>query len=248
MEWNCPRASASNQVKQQLLNSKPGAVIEIVFVFGAAILVILFGLPFAGDSLFARQMVLVVANIAMLLLVWLGLHLRGQSADYLGLSFTFRGWKAVALGFAKSFAVLLVGLAGFLLGSIVMANITGIPEQADVSGYNYLQGNLPMLLISLAGIYVVSSFGEEVIYRGFLINRVEALLGGSRKAVWAAVVISSVIFGFAHLGWGIVGVVQTAFMGLAFAISFVLLGRKLWPLVAAHAYMDTALIVPLYFS
>ena len=40
-----------------------------------------------------------------------------------------------------------------------------------MSSYEYLQGNLPMLLLSLAGVYIVSSFGEEVLYRGFLINR-----------------------------------------------------------------------------
>lgn len=57
-----------------------------------------------------------------------------------------------------------------MVGSIVAANLMTIPEGADMSGYNYLQGNLPMLLLALAGVYVVSSFGEEVIYRGFLIN------------------------------------------------------------------------------
>jgi hypothetical protein len=105
-----------------------------------------------------------------------------------------------------------------------------------------------MLLVSLAAIYVVSSFGEEVIYRGFLIHRVENLLGNGRKATWAAVVVSSVIFGLAHFGWGLVGVVQTTFMGLALALSFLLFKRNLWLLVAAHAYMDTALIVPMYFK
>ncbi|MBT8048294.1 MAG: CPBP family intramembrane metalloprotease [Xanthomonadales bacterium] len=229
-------------------HSKISAVIEIFLVFGAAALVIVVGLPFAGDSLFAKQLVVVAANIAMLTVVGVGMYRRGQGFEYLGLSFTFGGWKSLALGFAKSLAVLVLGVAGFIFGSIVMANITGIPEQADVSGYNYLQGNLPLLLVSLTSIYVVSSFGEEVIYRGYLINRIEEILGGSRRALWAAVVMSSIIFGIAHFGWGIVGVVQTGFMGLAFAASYILFRRNLWILVAAHAYMDTALIVPLYFA
>lgn len=229
-------------------SGKLQSVVEILLVFGAAALVIIVGLPFTGDNLFAKQLVVVAANIVMLTVVGISMHRRGQGFDYLGLALTFGGWKSLVLGFTKSIAVLVLGLAGFVFGSIVMANITGIPEQADVSGYNYLQGNLPMLLVSLASIYVVSSFGEEVIYRGFLVNRFEEIFGGNRRALWVAVVLSSIIFGAAHFGWGIVGVVQTTFMGLAFAASYVLFRRNLWVLVAAHACMDTALIVPLYFA
>lgn len=221
---------------------------EIILVFAVAGLVIVAGLPFAGEDLFARQLVVVAANAAMLGLVWLGTRLRGLGAESLGLSFRWPGYKAMAVGFGKSLVVLVLGLAGFMLGSIVMANITGIPQQADVSGYNYLAGNLPLLLVSLAAIYVVSSLGEEVIYRGFLIDRIERLLGSARGATWIAVIASSLVFGAAHFGWGPVGVVQTFFMGLAFALCFIWFKRNLWILVVAHADMDTALIVPLYFS
>jgi len=62
------------------------------------------------------------------------------------------------------------------------------------------------------------------------------------------VLISSLIFGLAHFGWGLTGMVQTTFMGLALAVSFVLFKRNLWVLVAAHAYMDSALIWPLFLG
>ena len=52
---------------------------------------------------------------------------------------------------SKSIAVLAFALAGFAIGSVVMANIVGIPEGADMTKYNYLRGNLPLLLVSLAG-------------------------------------------------------------------------------------------------
>jgi membrane protease YdiL (CAAX protease family) len=241
-------SATQNPKATGLQGRKLYGVLEIFLVFAVAAVIIGIGLAFVGEDPFVRQLVVVAANIAMLLLVWLGLRLRRQSIEYLGLAVKFMGWKPVALGFAKSLAVLALGLAGFMLGSIVMANITGIPEQADTSGYNYMQGNLPLLLISLASIYIVSSFGEEVIYRGFLINRLEELFGGGRKAVWAAMIISSLIFGLAHFGWGVVGVVQTTFMGFALAGSYLLFKRNLWILVAAHVYMDTALIVPMYFG
>ena len=240
--------SRLNLLGSLLESSKPAQLLEIVAVFGAAALLIAFGLPFAGDDLFAKQLVVVAANAVMLFMVWLGLRMRGQKPLSLGLSAHFEGWKSMAWGFAKSLLVLVMAMAGFMLGSIIMLNLTGLPQQADVSGYDYLQGNPALFLVSLASIYFFSSFGEEVVYRGFLITRLETLFGPGRRALAWAVVFSSLVFGLAHFGWGVAGMVQTTFMGLALAISFVIFKRRLWILVAAHAYMDTALILPLYFG
>ncbi len=52
--------------------------------------------------------------------------------------------------------------------------------------------------------------------------------------------------GLAHFDWGIVGIVQTAFMGLALAISYLVTKRNLWALVLAHACIDTLLLVQMY--
>ena len=231
-----------------LKTNKLAAVVEIAAVFGIAALIIAIGFPMAGDNLLMGQLVVVSANAVMLFLVWCGLYLRGENARTLGLSLRFKGRKALVLGFARSLLALVLGLAGFVLGAIIMANITGMPQQADVSSYDYLKGNLPLLLLSLASIYFFSSFGEEVVYRGFLIKRLEQLFGSGRKALVLAVLVSSVIFGLAHIGWGATGMVQTAFMGLALASCFIWFKRNLWIVIAAHAYMDTALILPLYFG
>jgi len=40
--------------------------------------------------------------------------------------------------------------------------------------------------------------------------------------------------------------VQTAFMGLALAIAYLVTKRNLWVLVLAHVYIDTLLLVQLY--
>jgi membrane protease YdiL (CAAX protease family) len=142
--------------------------------------------------------------------------------------------------------VFVVAVAAFVAGAIVMANIMPAPPAADMSGYQYLQGNPAMLLLALAAVLVVSSFGEEVLYRGFLITRL-AEIGHEGTAAWrVAMVVSAVVFGLAHFSWGIVGVVQTAFMGMALAIAYVVTRRNLWSLILAHAYMDTLLLVQLY--
>jgi len=130
---------------------------------------------------------------------------------------------------------------------VVAANIVGIPEGADMSGYNYLQGNLVRLLLALPAVYVVSSFGEEVVYRGFLINRL-AELTPKKPRWWIAVIVSGLIFGLAHYTWGFVGIVETGFMGIALGAAYLKLGRNLWLTILAHAYMDTILFVQMYLG
>jgi hypothetical protein len=44
-----------------------------------------------------------------------------------------------------------------------------------MSGYDYLKDNIWMLILTLSGMFVVSSFGKEVIYRDFLIKRITQL-------------------------------------------------------------------------
>ena len=61
-------------------------------------------------------------------------------------------------------------------------------------------------------------------------------------------VVSSVIFGFEHFEWGVIGIAQTTGMRAALAVSFLSTQRNLSPLIPAHACMDTLLLVPLYFS
>lgn len=231
-----------------LMESRAAQGAEIAAVFLIATLVISIGWRLVGEGLIARQAVVWVANVLMLLTVWAGLRLRGQSWEHFGLTLQFQGVRRLVVTAVKSVAVLVVAIVAFVLGSIVMMNLKPQPEQADMSGYNYLSGNLPMLLLALVAVYIVSSFGEEVIYRGFLITRLGEMGGNSRVAVAIAVVVSSVVFGLAHFSWGLTGVVQTTFMGLALALAYLITRRSLWTLVLAHVYLDTALLVQLYFA
>jgi membrane protease YdiL (CAAX protease family) len=219
---------------------------EIACVFLVAVVVISVGWRVVGSNLVARQAVVWIANILMLVAVWIGLRVRGQTWESMGLPFRFGGFRALGRTVLQAVIVLVVALAAFVAGSLVMMKVTPGPPQADMSGYAYLQGNLPMLLLALAGVYVVSSFGEEVLYRGFLMTRLAAI-GPHGKASWPhAAVTSAVIFGLAHFDWGIVGVVQTAFMGLALGIAYLVTRRNLWALVLAHAGMDTMLLLQMY--
>jgi hypothetical protein len=129
-----------------------------------------------------------------------------------------------------------------------MVNITGIPESADMSQYAYMQENFLLFILTVLGVLVVSSFGEEVIYRAFLINRIVAL--GNDSQIWKgiAVILSAVIFGLVHYKWGAMGMVQTGFMGLSLGFFYLKLNKNLWILILAHAIMDITLMIQLYLG
>lgn len=222
--------------------------VQILLVFLVAFSIVVAGWRLVGADPFARQAVVWVANVAMLVTIWLGLRVRGQTWEHLGLAVRFGGRRALARAFLQSIAVLVVALVAFVAGSVLPVTVAAAPVQADMSGYEYLHGNLPMLLVALAAVYVVSSFGEEVVYRGFFMTRLAEMGNGSRLAWSAAAVTSAVVFGLAHFDWGVVGIVQTAFMGLALAVSYLVVRRNLWVLVLAHAYIDTVLLVQMYMG
>lgn len=232
-----------------LPGSLPFKVFEIAVVFSPVLIVIL-----GFRILNLREPLLMIAGvwvayIFMLAAIWLSIYLRGETGKSIGLSFDLPTLNDALWTVLKSIGILVFAVLGFALGSIVMANNVGIPEAADMSKYNYLKGNLPLLLLSLAGVYFVSSFGEEVVFRGFLITRLESMLGGkTRGAIIGSLVLSSVVFGFAHFEWGALGIAQTGLMGLALGISFYLTKRNLWPLIIAHGYLDTLLLVQLYLA
>jgi membrane protease YdiL (CAAX protease family) len=243
-----PNNALFNKLGQLLKTNRSAKTVEIIMVFLVAFLFIkAFGSNESSDLLY-NQTIIWTANILMLLMVFTGIKLRGEGLEHFGFSFKKVTWKIGLKTFLQSIIVFILALAGFVIGSIIMANITGIPESSDMSSYDYLKDNIWMLFLTLGGVYIVSSFGEEVIYRAFLINRISELGLNSKKGKILAVIISAIIFGLAHYSWGIMGVVQTTFMGLALGGSYLYLKKRIWVLIFAHAYMDTILMFQLYFN
>ena len=222
---------------------------EFVLVFGPAATAYGLLLPRLGDDLLTRHGVLFCINLLMLCSVWIGLRLRGQScARYRPAISTSLGAKGDPGVFFQSIAVLLASLVAVVAAAVAMAILFGRPEGADMQGFAFLHGNLPMLLIVLPAVYLNASFGEEVIYRGFLITRIAELGSDSKFARWLGLLISSVLFGLVHSDWALVGIVQMACMGFTLGTSYLLVNRNLWVTILAHGYLDTILIVQMYLA
>ena len=221
---------------------------EIAGVFVASLLTLTIGLRLVGDGPLMHVVMIWIANLFMLAIVFAGLKLRGQTWDHFGLSFQTRGWRTWLRVLWQSLTVFVCAVAAYAVGAVIAANLVGIPEGADMSRYEYLQGNLPLTLAALASVLLISSFAEEVIYRGFLITRLMEFFTGASHSPWLAVLISSIVFGLIHSDWGLAGMIQTTCMGLALGVSYLMVRRNLWVTILAHAYMDTILVLQMFWG
>ena len=221
---------------------------ELLLVFLPPVLLIFGMSTWVGEDPIRSMGVVWVGNVTMLVMIWTGLKLRGESWADFGLTFQSISFRGCLKVLGLSLLVLVIATAGFVFGGILMPNITGVPESADLSIYDYLKDNLGMLFLTLGSVYIVSSFGEEVVYRAFLINRISQFVAWSKHGTAIAVILSSVVFGLVHYQWGPMGMVQKGFMGLALGICYIKLKKRLWILILAHAYMDTILMVQMYLA
>jgi membrane protease YdiL (CAAX protease family) len=81
---------------------------------------------------------------------------------------------------------------------------------------------------------VTAGVCEEVVYRGYLIAYLTALLGAP---FWVAAVLSSLVFGIAHSYQGPAGIPRTAAAGGLLALLYGLTG-SLWAPIVVHVVLD----------
>ncbi|ANM30021.1 hypothetical protein ABI59_11230 [Acidobacteria bacterium Mor1] len=125
----------------------------------------------------------------------------------------------------------------FVVGILVQAVVLPLfLKQAtpETSRFDAIRGNLPVLVRTLAVVWTTAAFGEEVVYRGFLLPRLERLFGGGRLAALCALLVGAVGFGLLHLYQGPAGVIVTGWTGIALGAIYYLNRRNIWAAVIAH--------------
>jgi membrane protease YdiL (CAAX protease family) len=179
----------------------------------------------------------------LLLFGWLSLWIRGVGWRGVGLKRPASWGQALALG-------VVVGVTFQFFGSYVLepliVRLTGMP--VDLSQFRSLRGNVPVLLILLALVWTFAAFGEEFVYRGYLMNRVADLVGGETTAWAVSLVFVSILFGVGHLYQGISGILINTAAGLVYGAVYLWAGRNLWAAIIAHGVYDTVGLGLLYLG
>jgi CAAX protease family protein len=112
-----------------------------------------------------------------------------------------------------------------------------------------LRGNLGLYLLLLIPVgWGAAAFGEELIYRGFVFARLTQALGGSRLAGACALLLQASLFALGHTYLGPRGMLNAGLLGLLSGGVYVVNGRMLWPLIFAHAAVDSMGLTALYLG
>jgi membrane protease YdiL (CAAX protease family) len=179
----------------------------------------------------------------LLLLGWLSLRLRKLRWRDVGLT-PYRSWPiTLALG---------IGLGALLetfqltVTQPTLSRLLG--RQPDLEMFRMLTGNLKMTALFIALSWTLAAFGEEMVWRGYLMSRVADVFGRGRGAWAASLVIVSAAFGLAHGYQGLTGWIEEGLAGLFLGLMYLRTGRNLWVPILAHGVSDTIDVVLLYLG
>jgi uncharacterized protein len=128
----------------------------------------------------------------------------------------------------------------------LLTRLLGKPP--DLSRFPAVRGNLQYALLIVVVMWVPAAFGEELVYRGYLMNRV-ADLGGGTRTVWiASLLLISALFGFSHYHQGLTGILEEGSDGLILGLVYLLYRRNLAIPIVAHGVCDTIDIALLFLG
>lgn len=159
-------------------------------------------------------------------------------------------WRDLGLARPKSWiATLITGLLfGVGLKIVMKAVVMPIFDAPLVNpSYQFLAGNRDLLPLAIWAM-VLAGVTEEIVFRGFLLERARALFGRSMKTTIGFVIVTSLWFGLIHYGsqqWA--GVRQAVVFGVIFATILVRTGN-VWMLMVAHAAFDLTALAMIYLG
>src|SRR5207247_5987304 len=150
------------------------------------------------------------------------LWLRGQGPRAVGLAFRSDWVRTVSVGIGAG-----IVYQGFSLyiAEPAIARLTG--KLPDVSLFTPLAGNIHFLLISLTVAWTLAAFGEEFVYRGYLLTRIARALGGAPRAWLGALAVTSILFGARHAYQGLSGMITAGLGGCGFCVLYLATRRHI---------------------
>ena len=218
-----------DRVQSLLRDSQLAAFVEILIVIAIYLLKISGLLP--------------MSKIPILIFGTLSLWLRGS------------GWRQIGMGRPESWKrtiTLGTGIAvldtvfGLIVTLPMLHKITG--EVMDLSQFDNIRGNVSDLILWLILSWTYAAIAEEMVYRGYLLNRLVDLFGHNKPGWVLSTVLTCLMFGIVHGDMGITGVLNTFLSGMLYAVAYLVFRRNLWIPVVIHGVGNTIGFLMLFFG
>jgi uncharacterized protein len=201
---------------------------------------IVVALIFVADE---RKLIPLSKTPFLLAFGWISLWMRKIRWHDIGLS-RYKTWPiTVAAGIGAGIA-----LEAFQLFVSQPILVHVLRKQPDLELFRALRGNIMWTLIALAGAWTLAAFGEEMVYRGYLMNRVADLMNRTRVAWIVSLIVVHVGFGLAHAYQGLTGVLDEGLAGLLLGVIYLRTGRNLAVPIVAHGITDSIDLVLIFFG
>ncbi len=183
------------------------------------------------------------ATIFLFLIGWASLWFRNSGWKALGMQRPTNWLRtsaiAIAIGVAYQFVSMRV-IVPFL------HRITN--EPLDLSQFESLRGNIAMLVVWLAVSWIIAAFGEEMVYRGYVLNRFGDVFQSPQAGLWIGAIASSALFAMGHAYQGVTGIVETFIFACVMAFIYLANRRNLWLNIIAHGVYDTVAFIMIYLG
>ncbi len=166
---------------------------------------------------------------------------RGESLWHIGLSPPESwGW---AWKWGAVFAVLL-----YVISVLALLGLDSLGFKQTSQDFLFIKDNPFYYIFAITAIaWVSAGFGEEVVFRGFILRNLTVLFGDSKIGLGVAVVAQAAVFAILHLNQDVGGAIAVFILALFFGGFFLKVGRNLWPLIIAHGLFDSFQFSLLYF-
>ena len=211
--------------------------------------------PFRGNRIFVVGELMIVCGLLALELKDAPGLLLVFPLGWISLGLRKLGWHGVGLQRPASWPRTL-GL-GVLIGIITqlismwlidpwLVRLTGQPFNAEQ--FARLPGSLPNLVAWILIGWLLGALLEEMVFRGYLLNRFTDLLGDNRLGLTIGVIVASLLFAIGHTNLGITSVLETFIFALIYAGLYLAAHRNLWLPIIAHGVYNTFMFVLLYLG
>ena len=217
------------------------------------------------SKLSLRQILTPIATLAIICFMYFGpltrtifeniiLSLVIIAANY----FEYKGKPFAALGFqrenftAKNLLVLapLTAFGLFVVYVFVLVPgiemLTGVP--IDYSSMIQVKGDLPTAIIWLLIVWATAAFGEEIIFRGYLMRQFVKFFEDSKISLAINILKFCSFFEYMHMQQGITGQLVAGSTGALLSIVFYRRQYDLWFMVVLHDSFNTLGILSFNFG